>query len=93
MTVDPQSRADRIKLSWMIQEVEDVGEKDPVSSVKWSNNVHGYKRAFAREESQKQALKGLIHDSLSTGTGTGLATVLLWKFMGKPFWIPVYHGN
>lgn len=72
-----------VALSWMIQELEAVGEKDPMSAVKWSNNVHGYKRAFAREDSQKQALKGIIHDSLSTGTGTGLMTVLLWKFMGK----------
>lgn len=72
-----------VALSWMIQELELVGEQDPMASVKWSRNVHGYKRAFAQEQSQKQALKGLIHDSLKTGTGTGLATVLLWKFMGK----------
>lgn len=79
---DPFQMSD-VALSWMIRELELVGEANPQAAVKWSNNVNGYKRAFARETSQKQALKGFIHDSLSFGTGTGFFTVLLWKFMGK----------
>ena len=79
---DPFQMSD-VALSWMIRELELVGEANPQAAVKWSNNVSGYKRAFARERSQKQALKGFIHDSLSFGTGTGFFTVLLWKFMGK----------
>lgn len=72
-----------VPLSWMIRELELVGEADPEAAIKWSRNVEGYKQAFARETSQKQALKGFIHDSLRFGTGTGFFTVLLWKFMGK----------
>lgn len=77
-----------VALSWMILELERVGEVDPQAAVKWSNNVNGYKRAFARETSQKQALRGFIHDSLRFGTGTGFFTVLLWKFMGKSSQLP-----
>lgn len=72
-----------VALSWMIHELEVVGHDHPESGVKWSNNVTGYKKAFARPLSQKQALKGFIHDSLNFGTGTGFFTVLLWKFMGR----------
>ena len=79
---DPFQMSD-VALSWMIRELELVAEIDPKAAVKWSKNAAGYKAAFKREESQKQALKGFIHDSLSFGTGTGLGTVLLWKFMGK----------
>lgn len=81
---DPFQMSD-VALSWMIHELELVGEANPQAAVKWSNNANGYKRAFARETSRKQALKGFIHDSLSFGTGTGFFTVLLWKFMGKSF--------
>ncbi|WPH03724.1 Hypothetical protein R9X50_00660700 [Acrodontium crateriforme] len=70
-----------VALSWMIREMELVGEKDPAAAVKWSDNARGYKAAFARDESQKQALKGIIHDSLTLGSGTSLFKVLLWKFM------------
>ena len=79
---DPFQMSD-VALSWMIHELDLVGKADPQAAVKWSHNANGYKRAFARETSRKQALKGFIHDSLSFGTGTGFFTVLLWKFMGK----------
>lgn len=79
-------------LSWMIRELDLVGAEDESASVKWSKNVEGYKKAFATEESQMQALKGFIHDSLRFGRGAGLATVLLWKFMGEctPFPFIIY---
>jgi hypothetical protein len=72
-----------VALSWMIRELELVGKADPSASVKWSKNVEGYKRAFATELHQTQALRGVIHDSLAFGGGAGFFTVLLWKFMGK----------
>ena len=72
-----------VPLSWMIHEMELVGEIDPEASVKWSDNARGYKAAFARGKSQKEALRGVVHDSLAFGTGTAFFTVLLWKFMGK----------
>lgn len=72
-----------VPLSWMIRELEHVAKLDPKSGVKWSYNAEGYKRAFAKDKSQKQALKGLVHDSLSFSSGSGFFTVLLWKIMGK----------
>jgi len=79
---DPFQMSD-VALSWMIHELELVGEMDPQASVEWSNNANGYKRAFCKDSSQKQALRGFIHDSLKFGTGTGFFTVLLWKFLGQ----------
>jgi uncharacterized protein (DUF2235 family) len=70
-----------VPLSWMIHELELVGEKDPSAGVKWSNNVNGFKRRF--QNHKKQALSGVLHDTLSFGYGTGFFTVLLWKVMGK----------
>ncbi|KAI9146727.1 hypothetical protein HJFPF1_13545 [Paramyrothecium foliicola] len=70
-----------VALSWMIRELELVGELDPKSSIRWSKNAAGYKRAFVTAKSQKQALKGFIHDSLRFGRGAGFFTVLMWKLM------------
>ncbi|KAH7311221.1 hypothetical protein B0I35DRAFT_395816 [Stachybotrys elegans] len=71
-----------VALSWMIRELELVGMRDEEAAVKWSDkNLNGYKRAFCEIKSQKQALKGNIHDSLNFGCGTGFFTVLLWKFL------------
>lgn len=81
---DPFQMSD-VALSWMIRELELVADADPKAAVKWSKNAAGYKAAFKRDISRKQALKGFIHDSLSFGTGTGFGTVLLWKFMGMIF--------
>lgn len=78
--------ADRLQLSdvplaWMIREVELVGEQDPAAALKWRPNLHHFKEHFTNKK--KHAMKGAIHDSLALGRGTGLFTVLLWKFMGK----------
>ena len=70
-----------VPLAWMIHELELVGELHPEAAIKWCNNVDGFKRAY--QKNVEQARKGVMHDSLRFGTGTGLFTVLLWKFMGK----------
>ena len=70
-----------IPLAWMIRELELLGEEEPSAALKWCTSVHGFKSAF--RDKKKQALSGLLHDSLSFGTGTGIFTVLLWKLMGK----------
>ncbi|KAI1196470.1 hypothetical protein F5X97DRAFT_208716 [Nemania serpens] len=75
---DPFQMSD-IPLAWMIRELELVGEKDRDAAIQFSKHVGGFKRAF--EKKKKQALTGVIHDSLSFGCGTGFFTVLLWKFM------------
>lgn len=77
---DPFQMSD-IPLAWMIRELELLGEEEPSAALKWCNSVNGFKRAF--QEKKQQALSGVIHDSLSFGTGTGILTVLLWKLMGK----------
>ncbi|KAI3317045.1 hypothetical protein HD806DRAFT_398394 [Xylariaceae sp. AK1471] len=79
---DPFQMSD-IPLAWMIRELELVGEKDAAAAIEFSKNLAGFKRQF--EKKKKQALTGVIHDSLSFGTGTGFFTVLLWKFME---WLP-----
>ncbi|KAJ5364250.1 uncharacterized protein N7496_009963 [Penicillium cataractarum] len=68
-------------LSWMIQELEYVATLDERAGVKWSKSKDGYKRAFAREQSQNQALQGIIHDSLVFGNCSSFFKVLLWKFL------------
>ncbi|KAH8753513.1 hypothetical protein F5883DRAFT_432281 [Diaporthe sp. PMI_573] len=78
--------ADRLQLSdvplaWMIREIELVGEQEPEAALKWRPNVHHFKEHFTKKK--KHAMKGAIHDSLVLGRGTGLFTVILWKFMGK----------
>lgn len=87
--------ADRLQLSdvalaWMIREVELVGEKDPSAAVKWRDNVHHFREHFAKKK--HHAMKGAIHDSLALGRGTGLFTVVLWKFMGKKTCLLVYRA-
>ncbi|POR35033.1 Uncharacterized protein TPAR_04774 [Tolypocladium paradoxum] len=77
---DPFQMSD-IPLAWMIRELELVGERDPSAAVKWSKKVNGFKRRFQKKKDQ--ALRGVIHDSLRFGHGTGFFTVLLWKFLGK----------
>jgi hypothetical protein len=82
---DPFQMSD-IPLAWMIRELELVGAKDKTAAIQFSKNLGGFKRQF--EKKKKEALTGVIHDSLSFGTGTGFFTVLLWKFMGEHF--PLY---
>lgn len=77
---DPFQMSD-IPLAWMIRELELVGERDKSAAIKFSKNLGGFKRQF--EKRKKEALTGVVHDSLSFGTGTGFFRVLLWKFMGK----------
>ncbi|KAI0970917.1 hypothetical protein F4678DRAFT_462050 [Xylaria arbuscula] len=75
---DPFQMSD-IPLAWMIRELELVGEVDQAAAIQFSKNLGGFKRAF--ERNKKQALTGVMHDSLSFGYGTGFFKVLLWKFM------------
>lgn len=71
-----------IPLAWMVRELELVGEREPAAAVKWRPELmERFKKRSQRKKDQ--ALKGLIHDSLSFGYGTGFFKVLLWKFMGK----------
>ena len=84
--------ADRLQLSdvplaWMIREIELVGEQDPSAALKWRPNVHHFKEHFTKKK--QHAMKGAIHDSLVLGRGTGLFTVILWKFMGKQSLTPM----
>ncbi|KAF4123829.1 Uncharacterized alpha/beta hydrolase domain (DUF2235) [Geosmithia morbida] len=80
---DPFQMSD-IPLDWMIREMELVGKEHPEAAVKWADkNVNGFKHAFQR--ARDQALNGYLHDALEFGRGTGLFTVLLWKFME---WLP-----
>ncbi|KAK2036328.1 hypothetical protein LZ31DRAFT_601367 [Colletotrichum somersetense] len=72
-----------IPLAWMIREVQLVGERDPSAALKWRESVHTFKARFAKKK--KQALTGVIHDSLAFGCGTAFFRVLLWKFME---WLP-----
>lgn len=69
-----------IPLSWMIRELELVGQREPASAVKWCKSVNLFKRRF--REKKAYALKAFMHDSLSFGFGTGFFKVLFWKFMG-----------
>ncbi|KAI8623542.1 hypothetical protein F5Y19DRAFT_371434 [Xylariaceae sp. FL1651] len=75
---DPFQMSD-IPLAWMIRELELVGKADPKAAIQFSKNLKGFKRAFAARK--KQALTGVMHDSLSFGYGTSFFRVLLWKFM------------
>jgi hypothetical protein len=71
-----------IPLAWMIREVELVGKQNPPAAVAWrADLIERFNKRFHRKK--PQALGGFIHDSLHFGHGTGLSTVLLWKFLGK----------
>ncbi|TEA13618.1 Uncharacterized protein C8034_v004432 [Colletotrichum sidae] len=73
-----------VPLAWMMREVELVGEGEPEAAVRWRESMREFKERFARKK--KHALKGVIHDSLAFGTGTGFFKVLFWKLME---WLPV----
>lgn len=71
-----------IPLAWMIRELELIGEKEPNAALKWKPELlDRFKKRYGRKKGQ--ALKGLIHDSLAFGYGTGFMKVLFWKFMGE----------
>ncbi|RYC60927.1 hypothetical protein CHU98_g5282 [Xylaria longipes] len=75
---DPFQMSD-IPLAWMIYELGLVGETDKAASIQFSKNLGGFQRAFLKRK--KEALTGVMHDSLKFGYGTGFFKVLLWKFM------------
>lgn len=77
---DPFQLSD-IALSWMIRELELVGQQHPSAAVKWRKSVKGFKRRFQKRK--EQALRGILHDSLAFGQGTAFFKVLFWKWMGK----------
>ncbi|KAK5988422.1 hypothetical protein PT974_12576 [Cladobotryum mycophilum] len=68
-----------IPLSWMIRELELVGQQEPSSAVKWNENVDKFKKRF--QQYKIYALESIYHDSLAFGYGTGFFKVLLWWFM------------
>ena len=57
--------------------------------VKWPKSEDGYKKAFAREKSQNQALRGAIHDTLVFGNCSSFFKVPLWKVLGKKSRSPI----
>ncbi|CAM1509631.1 Fc.00g033700.m01.CDS01 [Cosmosporella sp. VM-42] len=77
---DPFQMSD-IPLSWMIRELEIVGDMDAPAAVKWCKSAELFKDQYRVKK--KQALEGFMHDSLAFGYGTAFFKVLLWKFMGK----------
>lgn len=71
-----------VPLAWMIREIEEVGKKEESAAVKWrGDRVEKFKAKFQKRK--QQALEAIYHDSLRFGYGTSLATVMMWKFMGK----------
>jgi hypothetical protein len=70
-----------IPLSWMIREIELIGEKHEEHALIFTDRLQTFKKKL--QNRTKEALTGSIHNSLVFGTGTGIFTVLLWKFMGK----------
>ncbi|RDW76905.1 T6SS phospholipase effector Tle1-like catalytic domain-containing protein [Aspergillus mulundensis] len=72
-----------IPLAWMIDELELVGQKNPLAAVKWSSKVDRFKRNLHKwfHDKDRFAIGGFVHDSLSFGLGTDFFTVLLWKFL------------
>jgi hypothetical protein len=74
-----------VPLAWMLNEVDAVGKLDESKKVKWSANYDGFLASFSDEQKKKQALNGVIHDSLCFGLGSAFFKVLLWKFMGELF--------
>ena len=75
---DPFQMSD-IPLSWMIREVELIGDKEKEYALKWSNRLEGFKRNFNEEEAHKASR----HNTMAFGRGSSWLKVLMWKFMGK----------
>ena len=76
-------------MSRMIRELEYVGSLVEQSGIQWSTSKYGYKKAFARERCQDQALRGVIHDTLVFGNCSSFFKVLLWKVLGKKSRSPI----
>lgn len=72
-----------IPLAWMIHEIDlvDKAAKNDAEKIQWRDNKCEFEERFGRKH--EQAWRGVIHDSLTFGRGTGFFTVLLWKLMGK----------
>ncbi|KAI2620828.1 hypothetical protein GGS21DRAFT_536449 [Xylaria nigripes] len=79
---DPFQMSD-IPLAWMIRELELVGKENPAAAIKFSKRVKGFEKSFQKRKGQ--ALRGIIHDSLSVGSGTSFIKVLFWNFLE---WFP-----
>ncbi|OTB05820.1 hypothetical protein M426DRAFT_72663 [Hypoxylon sp. CI-4A] len=75
-----------VPLAWMIREIQLLNAKEPSAALSWRKGANSFEKRYEEEKNKNQALKGVIHDSLQFGYGTGFFTVLLWKFME---WLPI----
>ncbi|KAL1792987.1 hypothetical protein ACET3X_009494 [Alternaria dauci] len=80
---DPYQMSD-VPLAWMIRELELIGEKDPLSALKWNTRKDGFKRHFFMK--RDQAYNSPSHDTLKVSGGSSLFKVMLWNFME---WLPI----
>ncbi|KAI5924864.1 hypothetical protein F4810DRAFT_718686 [Camillea tinctor] len=80
---DPYQMSD-VALHWMINEVKEVGRRDPWSALKWSKRLDGFETNFNCFK-ESQAFKAPAHDTLRVLGGLGLIRVMLWNLME---WLP-----
>lgn len=74
-----------IPLAWMIHEIDIVDQADgkPDAGIQWRETKCTFEERFRTARGKKQAMEGVIHDSLTFSRGTAFFKVLLWKLMGK----------
>ncbi|KAI1803235.1 hypothetical protein F4811DRAFT_572288 [Daldinia bambusicola] len=79
---DPYQMSD-VALHWMINEVEEVGKREPKNALKWSKRLNGFEHNF--EDFKEQALNAGAHDTMRILGGSSLMDVLFWNFLE---WLP-----
>lgn len=81
-TILTQCQLSDIPLSWMIKEMEHVGENHEEARLAWrKKKLRRFKHRL--EFNRTSAVEGSIHDPLKFGFGTAWYTVIFWHLLGK----------
>ena len=65
----------------MINEVKDVGKREPENALKWSKRLEGFEHNFHHFK-ENQAFEAAAHDTMRILGGSSLMDVLFWNFLG-----------
>ena len=96
MIEDTTIQISDIPLSWMLNELDELGkERGSRLKVKkdWGNFQTRVAEDMQRKPEKSQAMNVPVHDVLHYGHGSSLLGVWLWWFCGKDFFPPICYAT